>query len=753
MSDRADETGSGELARRDCGATSPVHPAFALLHRGVQRQLYRMAWTELRPLQVEAIHALAESSRHVILAAGTASGKTEAAFLPILSNIADDARGSVAVLYVGPLKALINDQFRRVEELCQHLEVPVFRWHGDVSATHKKRLIEKPGGVLLITPESLESLFVNRSEHLGRLFGGLQFVVIDELHSFLRSDRGTHLRSLLCRLRHLGGGSDEVRLVGLSATIGDYGVAQRYLDASDPREVQIVHDENGEKEIRLAAHCYVRPWRDDPQEQLARVEDVDRRIAGDMVRHCRGNANLLFANIRSDVEEFARLCRDEVERQQLRYEFLVHHGSLSAEIREDAEAIMKSGRPATTICSATLEMGIDIGSVRMVGQIGAPTSVAGLTQRLGRSGRREGEPRILRLYLACEEPSPRANILDRLHLDLIQSIAVIDLMLEGWTEPDAPARCDLSTLTQQVISIIAQHGGATPQRLFEMLCRDPHAAFPGVEAVLFKRVLECLRDGDLIEGTREGDCILGLVGEHLRKDKGFYAVFQTAEEYSVLHQRQLLGTLEIIPAEGDYLLFAGKRWQVVLVDTAHHELHVEPAQGWKKPRFAGAAAGVHEHVRQRMKAILRGTESLPFLDSAGVELLATSRRVAREARVCEASFVPLGPRRTALMTWTGTQAQHTLLAMLAAAGVACLDAGIALVMDLHEARAREVVADLARRRVEPLRLGGFVQPRHLRKYDRYLNDELIDAMIARDRLDFDGAARVLNRMIEPPSIA
>ncbi len=742
---------SRDLVPSAAAPDAPVHTAFAMLHRGVQRQLYRMAWHHLRPLQVEAIHALIDSGGHLVLSAGTASGKTEAAFLPILSMIADEPGESIRALYVGPLKALINDQFRRIEELCEHLETPVFRWHGDVSASHKKRLVEKPGGVLLITPESLESLFVNRSEHLPRIFGGLRFVVIDELHSFLRSDRGTHLRSLLCRLRRLSQTeqTDTFRIVGLSATIGDLTVARRYVDASEPDAVRVVDEDGEDKEIRLALHCYVRPHRDRADDQFAAVEETDRAMACDMVRHCGRHANLLFANVRSDVEEFARLCRDEVERAGGTYEFLVHHGSLSAEIREDAEALMKSGRAATTICSATLEMGIDIGSVHMVGQIGAPSSVSGFMQRLGRSGRREGEPRIMRLYVGCDEPSPRSSLFDRLHLDLVQSVAVVDLMLEGWIEPDVPARCDLSTLTQQVISIIAQRGGARPEDLFAALCRDPHAAFPAVEPELFMRLLRRLRDEDLVEPTSDGDLILGLVGERIRKDKGFYAVFQTPEEYAVLHDRQLLGTLEIIPAQGDYLLFAGRRWQVAAVDAERHELHVQPAAGWKKPRFAGAAADVHPRIRQRMREILADSRSFRFLDSTASDLLQAARAVARESRVCESRLVTLGPQKTAVMTWTGTKVQQTLAAALSAVGYPCIDDELALTLSLSADRTSQVLADLARHELDPMSLAEFVQPRLLRKYDRFLDDGLLAVTIARDRLDVSEGMRILRWLADP----
>src|SRR5437867_3205548 len=133
--------------------------AFDLLHPRMQEELYRMGWTRLRPLQIRTIFAILQGSDHLVLSARTAAGKTEAAFLPILSKLADDWDGGVRALYISPLKALINDQFRRLDEICERAGIPVHRWHGDVSAGAKRALVQHPSGVLLITPESLESLF------------------------------------------------------------------------------------------------------------------------------------------------------------------------------------------------------------------------------------------------------------------------------------------------------------------------------------------------------------------------------------------------------------------------------------------------------------------------------------------------------------------------------------------------------------------------------------------------------------------
>jgi len=193
--------------------------AFSLLHPGVQMAIFRRGWKELHAIQVKAIQSLLGGDGHLLICAYTAGGKTEAAFLPIISRLAANPRPSVQALYVGPLVALINDQFERLEILCADVMVPVHRWHGAASAAEKRKLRDSPGGILLITPESLESNFVNYGNQVRRIYAELDFIVIDELHSFLSNVRGVHLCSLLARLSTATG--RKPRMVGLSATLGD----------------------------------------------------------------------------------------------------------------------------------------------------------------------------------------------------------------------------------------------------------------------------------------------------------------------------------------------------------------------------------------------------------------------------------------------------------------------------------------------------------------------------------------------------
>ena len=435
--------------------------AFDRLHSSLQEALYRMRWTKLRQIQVEAIHEVFDGTGDLIIAARTAAGKTEAAFLPILSHILGEPSSGVRAIYVGPLKALINDQFSRLEELCQEAEIPVHKWHGDVSSSAKRRLLENPSGILLITPESIESLFVNHPHRLTEVFPHLAFIVIDELHSFIGTERGAHLRSLISRLAIKS--REPVRRAGLSATFGaEIEGVRRWLRPSNPEAVHVIEDPE-KKSIQLRILGYLQPSR--PKKPGAGDGENDDatplggELEKDVFEAFHGKTALIFANAKSYIEAMADYARRESERRGLADLFRVHHGSLSKGEREETEEALKSEKPTATFCSSTLEMGIDVGNVKLVGQIGSPWSVSSLTQRLGRSGRKDGESSVIRIYIEEDEPDQNTSLFDRLFPELLQATAMTELLLEKWCEPPEIDRRHLSTLIQQVLSVITEQGG------------------------------------------------------------------------------------------------------------------------------------------------------------------------------------------------------------------------------------------------------------------------------------------------------
>src|ERR1035437_3938490 len=366
---------------------------FHLLDPAVQRWIYEQGWTELRDAQEKAAAPILDGSLDVIIAAATAFGKTEAAFLPICSRLLSRENSGACVLYVSPLKALINDQTDRMERLCESFEIPVHPWHGDISQSRKREFLKQPNGILLITPESLEAIFVNRGPSVAALFSKLLYVIVDELHSFIGTERGQQLQSLLRRVEHAIG--RRVPRIALSATLGDMTIAASFLRPHGSDEVQTIVSGATGQELKLLVRGYRitalvdhNAQEKTPEEEATDEPESDgsvRAVAADLLNTLRDSKNLVFANSRSNVEKYADLLGRMCEAERLPNEFWAHHGSLSKEIREEAESALKdSTRPATAICTSTLELGIDIGRVKSIAQIGTPNPVADLRQRLGR---------------------------------------------------------------------------------------------------------------------------------------------------------------------------------------------------------------------------------------------------------------------------------------------------------------------------------------------------------------------------------
>ncbi|HEY9833162.1 MAG TPA: DEAD/DEAH box helicase, partial [Stenomitos sp.] len=223
----------------------------------IQNYIYTHGWAELRQVQVEACRVIFDTDAHLLIAAGTASGKTEAAFLPVLTLLHQNPSTTVGVLYIGPIKALINDQFERLNDLLKEADIPVWAWHSDVSQSRKQKLLKNPQGVLQITPESLESLLLNKNAELVRLFGDLRFVIIDEIHAFMGSERGCQI---LCQLTRLSRFMQKPpRRIGLSATLGDYSLAEEWLQSGTNIPVDTPTIQSGQRQVRLAVEHFYLP--------------------------------------------------------------------------------------------------------------------------------------------------------------------------------------------------------------------------------------------------------------------------------------------------------------------------------------------------------------------------------------------------------------------------------------------------------------------------------------------------------------
>jgi len=381
--------------------------AFNLLHPLVRQAVSRLGWHSLRFIQIAVINAYFATARDLLISSPTASGKTEAIFLPGFSDILNERNASVQILYISPLKALINDQHGRLEPIAKGLGIAVHAWHGDIDDGRKQAVRRNPEGILIVTPESLEAMLMNRSGEAATMFAHLQLVVIDEIHAMLNEARGIHLQSLLARLFTLIG--YRPRLVGLSATIGDPKEAQAFLNPDAPETVEIIADKDDGRELQIALIAPL-PKRGDDEDETTSEHDEETpvkappdpyaEIIPDIAQVAQDGSNLVFCNSRRVCEMLSAKLHHFVEESGWSDDpYASHHGSLSKEVRHATERRLKRGLGVTAFATSSLELGIDIGEIRRVLQIDPPWTVSSLRQRLGRSGRKDGQPSTLRLYV------------------------------------------------------------------------------------------------------------------------------------------------------------------------------------------------------------------------------------------------------------------------------------------------------------------------------------------------------------------
>lgn len=712
--------------------------------------MHEQGWTDLHDAQEQAIEPILAGDRDVVISAATAAGKTEAAFLPICSALVatgdDDRPRGVEVLCISPLKALINDQYDRLEVLCDRAGLAVHRWHGDVGAAAKAKVLKTPSGVLVMTPESLEATFVNRGPHIPRLFGSLRYVVVDELHAFLGQARGAQLQSLLNRVELA------IRYrpprIGLSATLGDMDAAAAFLRPTAPERVLLISSTAAGQGLRLQ----VRGYKDVAPERGVETDDTARRaVASHLFETMRGRDNLVFANRRADVELYAELLTRTCEEARVPNEFHPHHGSLAKDVRENVESDLKDRtRPVTVVCTSTLEMGIDIGSVASVAQIGPPPSVAALRQRLGRSGRRD-TPAEMRIYISEVELDTRSAPVDELRPALVQAIAMVRLLLGRWLEPPAQGGLHLSTLVQQTLSLIAQHGGVSAQEAYRALCGP--GPFAAVGAARFTALLRAMHAADLVVQAGDGTLLHGRAGEKFVNHYSFYAAFHSAREWRLVAAGRTLGTLPVTTPLflGGLLVFAGRRWRITEVDGSSNIVELEPAKGGNPPSFGGGGALVDDRVRAEMATVYRGGDVPAWLDGGARELLAEGRDAWRRMRLDETRMVACG-NDTVVFPWVGDRALGTLVAALAGLGVAASLDGPALTLPrttVNEAQAAFVcLADTPP--PDAIELARHVDNRIAEKWDWVLDDELSAAAYAARSLDVPTAWEVVTRLAQAP---
>ncbi|MBQ8611369.1 MAG: DEAD/DEAH box helicase [Oscillospiraceae bacterium] len=723
----------------------------------VQDFIYRNNWQSLRAIQVAAGDAIFHTDDHVLLSASTASGKTEAAFFPILTEFWEDPPASVGAIYIGPLKALINDQFLRLNDLCAEAGIPVWHWHGDVAQSHKAKMLKKPSGILQITPESLEALLLHKHAAVAKLFGDLRYVVIDEVHSLLRGDRGGQTICLIERLSRMAG--VQPRRIGLSATIGDLEAAGRFLAAGTGRNTVIPKIEAKGAKWRLSMeHFFV----SGPQAQgtpetdaaalpvLEAATDSAPKEAdpgmGYIFDHTRGKKCLVFVNSREECEAVTTSLRQYCELKHEPDRFLIHHGNLSASYRETAETVMKDDdQQMTTVTTATLELGIDIGRLERAFQINAPFTVSSFLQRMGRTGRRDAPPEMW-FVMREELPEARAMLPTTIPWELLQGIALVQLYLEErWVEPPKLDRLPYSLLYHQTMSTLASSGELSPGALAARVL--PLAVFHRITQEDFRLLLRHLIENGHIQRTETGGLIVGLAGERITNNFKFYAVFQENEEYTVRSANQELGTIVMPPPPGEKIAIAGAVWIVEEVDHKRHLVYCEPVKG-KVPAYFGQCPGdIHTKILERMRRVLAEDTPYPYLMKNAAARLAQARHSARLSGAVSEPLINLGGDMWCLFPWLGS---YAFLALERFLKVKCADALGLRGMDstrpyflMFKMRAGKeeffrVLGEAVQQPMDPLEL---VYPKEVplfEKYDEYLPESLVKKGFAYGILDIEG---------------
>ncbi len=749
----------------------------------IQDFIYRNGWESLRSVQVAAADAIFNSEDNVLLAASTASGKTEAAFFPILSQLDEDPSSSVGVLYIAPLKALINDQFGRLTELCEEAEIPVWRWHGDVAQSRKSKLLKHPSGILQITPESLEALLLHKHSHIPALFGDLRFIAIDEIHSLMRADRGGQCLCLIERLSRLA--SCNPRRIGLSATIGDLELAGRFLGSGSGRDTIIPRIEDAQQRWRLSiSHFFV----GEGAEEMAAGEDetvaqgrclippppepaTDAAPAGAdlglgyIFEHTRGKKCLVFCNSREEAEGVTTTLRRYCEANNEPDRFLIHHGNLSSAVRESAEDVMRDEElDQTTVTTATLELGIDIGRLERAFQIDAPFTVSAFLQRMGRTGRR-GSPPEMWFVMREDRAEPRTTLGATIPWKLLQGIALVQLYLEDrWVEPPRLDRLPYSLLYHQTMATLASGGEMTPAELAARVLTLGY--FHRVSSEDFRILLHHLIDIDHIQLTEEGGLIVGIAGERVINSYRFYGVFQENEEYTVRNESQELGTIVLPPPVGEKLAIAGATWLVEEVDHKRHLVYATQVKGQVPAYFGDCPGDINTVVLERMLRVLMEDADYPYLMDNARGRLAQARSTARNAHLDHIPLVRLGGDTWGLFPWLGS---YAFLALERFLKIKCadqlqlkgLDSSRPYFMEFRmkgdEQLFYDVLAEQATTPFDPLDL---VYPDEVpiwEKYDEYVPIELIRKGFAESVLDIDGMLRRVRQWCglpdeEPPQL-
>ncbi|MDR1205798.1 MAG: DEAD/DEAH box helicase [Peptococcaceae bacterium] len=726
--------------------------AFSRLAPFIQDFIYQNQWEELRGNQVAACEVIFGSDDNLLLSSGTATGKTEAAFLPVLTELYNKPPRSVGVLYISPLKALINDQFKRLEQLLLDSNIPVTKWHGDASLTQKNKLVKNPEGLLQITPESLESLITNKRGACLSMFSDLRYIIIDEVHHFMRDVRGLQLLCVLERLQRLTG--VHPRRIGLSATLGDVSLAQNWLNTgAGGRKCAAPVEEEGKKRVRLHVERFVNyADKRDLAEEDGGGNAVNDSSGGDMgdrehyeylFRQTLDKKTIIFTNSREETEFVMAHLREIALKNKAPDVYRVHHGNVSALLRENTEDEMKSADEKIVAgATVTLELGIDIGSLDQVVQVGAPLNVSSFAQRLGRCGRRGQIPQLLFTFVESVKINS-ADVLGPINWEFIRTAAIIELYIKDrWMEPIPPRKHAYNLLYHQTMSCLKSNGEMSPAGLAQALLSL--GCFKDIPQDDYKRLLSHMLGADQLQRTEHGGLIIGREGEKIVNSHKFLTVFLAPEYLLVKDENRTIGTVDKVYPVGVRFALAGMAWETVDVNVKSKVLFVKRVPGISVVDWdVDFDAELHTVLVRKIRDVLKTDAAYPYLSERCRERLTEIQYIARNSGILDHLATPLSDRKYAVVPWVGTRQLTTLHYALLHEGIKSKRSWVTcvyleVIFDGTQAELENRIRRILR---SDLNLYDLPLPDKIQvngKYNEFVPPDLLRKQFIEDYLDFEG---------------
>lgn len=693
---------------------------FASLTPALQVQIVNvLGWTGLRPVQEATIDAVL-GGRHAVVLAPTAGGKTEAALFPLLSRAVEEDWAPVSILYVAPIRALLNNQEKRLEKLAGLVGRRAAKWHGDVNASARRRVVREPPDVLAITPESLEALLVSTRLPGKRVLGNVRAVVIDEVHAFAADDRGAHLMALLERIGRIA--RRPVQRVGLSATVGDPEAIAAWLEGATGIEAVVVDPGGARREPDLRLDWV------GALENAATV--IDRGFPG--------TRRLVFADSRRTVEALGRALTARG------VDAYVSHSSLSVAERQSAERAFESGENCVIVATSALELGIDVGDLDHVLQVDAPGSVSSFLQRMGRTGRRPGT-RANCTYL-CTKPD-----------QLLQAAALLRLHARGYVEPTAPSTAAPHVLAHQLMALALQEGGVPVADWWAWV--EGASPFAGVGDEVREAVVRHMLGDEILVET-SGRYVLGPAGERRYGARNFlelYAVFSTPPVLRVFHGATEVGTVDAWFAQQEEELsfvLGGRAWKVLSVNWGRGTCQVVPSDAARLPRWLGSPLALRRELCEALRDLLVDDAHDPWWTNRARQEIDAQREAHTWLRDEPRPLVSDG-NRVRWMTFAGARANQVLAALLdellgerisvsnsaVTFSEEAAKSDVAIRQAIRELAGREITVDLLR----PLVTDRARQ--RLSKFQPCLPDDVERDWLVERVFDLEGARAVLSEAV------